>query len=133
MTRLFLNQFARESLLTTNRATWRKRVEPQPERFDHNGAGLIGAFDSMLSNGVDFRYKLSNPVYRAFPVKPGRPYWIAEPWLTVTSKDCIGVRIHEPAITMRREQARLHVRVTAVRVVRDGEWWWEIDLERIEK
>ena len=46
--------------------------------------------------------------------------------------DWVGVRIHEPAITMKRKQARLHARVVSVRVVKDGEWFWQIELERIE-
>lgn len=154
MTRLFLNEAARESLLKTGRATWRKRVEQAQSHgaiasavYPAAELGWIAWFGPPWKNERQGN-ELTRKIYkRGFecPTPPGALYWIPEQWQCCTGCNAgngviyrMGLRwvpAHpwRSAATMHSKYARLHVRVVSVKVVKDGEWWWRIELERITK
>ncbi len=142
MTRLFLPKPDRESLLKDGRATWRKRVEPQPEDYSPRGWRWWASADE----GVQACFVLpsvgqpakNHGMNRFCPTPPGREYWVPEIWTKFGTDAVIyqasnlgyPVDAWRSAATMPQWAARLHVRVTSVRVVKVGEWFWQIDLER---
>jgi len=149
MTRQFLPEHIRVSLLATGRATVRNLVYPQP-RTGGQIARLL--FDE-----------------KACPTSPGALYWVPEPWglydkytsrrdierikcpsspdgimigaegywkRRIVYKSDGEIDVCNPwhwraASVMPKWAARLQVRVASVRVVQDGPWFWEIQMERI--